>query len=367
MTVPFLNPGAQFAGLRDALLAALESSLARGHFILGPNVTAFEAEAAAYLGVRYAVGVNSGSDALTLALKALGIGPGDEVVTSPFTYIAPAEAIHQVGAQIVFADIDPKTFCLDPLDVARRISIRTRAVIPVHLFGQAADLDALAGAIGDRDIAVVEDCAQSIGAERNGRRVGGSGRVGCFSFYPTKNLGAAGDGGLCVTDDEGTAKTLRMLRIHGIEKRYHHKLHGFNSRLDDIQAAILRVKLPYLDAWNARRQEIAKQYTTGLADLPLQVPVTGRANTHIYHVYAVLTDRRDALQTHLAANGVPTLIYYPLPLHLQEVYADQGWKAGDFPVAEATSARILPLPMYPELSDEQVDWVIAKMREFFVS
>ncbi len=366
MTVPFLNPGAQFAGLRDALLEAIEGSLAMGHFILGPNVAAFEVEAAAYLGVRFAVGVNSGSDALTLALKALGIGPGDEVITSPFTYIAPAEAIHQVGAQIVFADIDPATFCLDPLDVARRISTRTRAVIPVHLFGQATDLDALSDAIGGRDIAVVEDCAQSIGAERNGRRVGGSGRVGCFSFYPTKNLGAAGDGGLCVTDDEATAKTLRMLRIHGIEKRYHHKLHGCNSRLDDIQAAILRVKLPYLNAWNARRQEIATQYTAELADLPLQVPVTGPGNTHIYHVYAVLTDRRDALQTHLTANGVPTLIYYPLPLHLQEVYADQGWKAGDFPVAEATSARILPLPMYPELSNEQVDWVIAKVREFFV-
>jgi dTDP-4-amino-4,6-dideoxygalactose transaminase len=361
MNVPFLNPGAQFTALRSEILAAVEESLSRGHYILGPSVSALEQEVASACGTAFGIGVNSGSDALTLALRALGVGPGDEVITSPFTYIAPAESIHQVGAKIVFADVHPRWFTLDPEAVARRITPRTRAIIPVHLFGQAAPLRELLAT----GIPIVEDCAQAIGATYHGTPLGGLGLLGCLSFYPTKNLGACGDGGMVVTRDAALAKTLRMLRVHGIERRYHHDLHGWNSRLDDLQAAILRVKLPHLAAGNARRAELAGRYSAGLADLPLELPVTAPGNQHVYHVYGVLTDRRDDLQAHLAAHGVPTLIYYPLPLHLQQCYADQGWKVGDFPVTESLSRRILPLPMYPELTEEQVDWVIAQTRAFF--
>jgi dTDP-4-amino-4,6-dideoxygalactose transaminase len=361
MNVPFLNPGAQFHTLRSEILTAVEGVLAKGHYILGPNVAAFEQEAAAFCGAKFGVGVNSGSDALTLALRALDIGPGDDVITTPFTYIAPAESIHQVGAKIAFADIHPRRFTVDPAEVARRITPRTKALIPVHLFGQAAPLREL-----ERfGLPIIEDCAQAIGVDFDGRPVAGQGVLGCLSFYPTKNLGACGDGGLVVTSDEVLSKKLRMLRVHGIEKRYHHDLHGYNSRLDELQAAILRMKLPHLQAGNARRAEIAARYRAGLADLPLEHPEVQPGSTHIFHVYAVLSDRRDELQAHLAANGVPTIIYYPAPLHVQKCYADQGWQPGDFPVAESVSRRILPLPMYPELPDEQVDWVVQQVRAFF--
>ena len=365
MQVPFLNLAAQYESLKTELLPAVEKVLAGAHYVLGPNVAAFEQEVAACTGVRFGIGVNSGSDALTLALRALEIGPGDEVITTPFTYIAPAESIHQMGAKVVFADVDPRTFLIDPVDVARKISPRTKAIIPVHLFGQAAPLAALKGLAEPRGIQLVEDCAQAIGATLDGQPVGGIGRLGCFSFYPTKNLGADGDGGMIVTNDEALAKRLKMLRVHGIERRYFHDLHGFNSRLDEIQAAILRVKLPHLNAWNARRAAIAKRYSEGFAGLPLELPVTATGNSHVFHVYAFLSDHRDELQQFLADRGVPTIIYYPRPLHLQTVYSDLGYREGDFPVAEAVSRRILPLPMYPELTDEQVDYVVMKVREFF--
>ncbi len=365
MNVPFLNPGAQTPALREELLAAVTGVIDRGHFILGPNVAALEQEIAAMVGARHGIGVNSGSDALTLALKALDLGPGDEIITTPFTYIAPAESIYQVGAKIVLADIDPRCFTLDPADVVHRITPRTKAILPVHLFGQAAPLGALLPLAEKHGLKLVEDCAQSIGASCQGRGTGSVGHIGCYSFYPTKNLGADGDGGMCVTQDDGLARRLRMLRVHGIEKRYYHDLHGVNSRLDELQAAILRVKLPHLARWNARRGEIAAQYTAGLAGLPIEMPVTAPGNTHVWHVYALLTDRRDDIQAHLAAAGVPTLIYYPLPLHRQKCYADQGWMAGDYPVAESVARRILPLPMYPELTPEQIAHVIGAIREFF--
>ena len=365
MQVPFLNPGAQTKMLRDQLLTAVTEVIDRSHFILGPNVSALEQEIAAFCGAQHGIGVNSGSDALTLALRALEVGPGDEVITSPFTYIAPAESIHQVGAKIVFADIDPRHFTLDAADVARRINKRTKAILPVHLFGQAAPLGELLQLAETHGIRIVEDCAQAIGATWANRGLAGIGSIGCLSFYPTKNLGADGDGGMCVTQDEGLAKRLRMLRVHGIERRYFHDLHGYNSRLDEIQAAILRVKLPHLRAWNARRAAIAAIYTRELAGLPLQTPYAATGNSHVWHVYAIQSDQRDALQAHLAANGIPTLIYYPQPLHLQKCYADVGWKPGDFPVAEEVSRRILPLPMYPELTDEQIRYVTGQIRSFF--
>ena len=364
MNVPFLNLAAQYASLKDQLLPAVEKVLVGGHYILGPNVAALEQEIAAYVGAKHGIGVNSGSDALTLALRALDIGPGDEVITTPFTYIAPAESIHQMGAKVAFVDIDPKTFCLDPAEVARKITPRTKALIPVHLFGQSAPLQDLMPLARKHGLKVVEDCAQAIGATFQGKAVGSIGDIGCYSFYPTKNLGADGDGGMIVTSDDALAKKLKMLRVHGIERRYFHDLHGFNSRLDEIQAAILRVKLPHLDAWNSRRATIGERFTRGLAGLPLQFPTVVPGNRHIFHVYSLLLEQRDALQKHLADNGVPTIIYYPQPLHQQKVYEDQGCKAGDFPVAEAISKKILPLPMYPELTDEQVDYVINVIRKF---
>ena len=364
MDVPFLNPAAQYAALKDELLCAVEKVLADGRFILGPNVAALEQEIAALAGTKFGVGVNSGSDALTLALRALGIGPGDEVITTPFTYIAPAESIYQVGARIVFADIAPRTFNLDPEEVARRITRRTKAIIPVHLFGQASPMKELLALTEQRGIQMVEDCAQAIGAAYSGKPVGAFGRLGCFSFYPTKNLGACGDGGMVVGDDEALAEKLRMLRAHGARRRYSHDLHGYNSRLDELQAAVLRVKLPHLNRWNARRAAIAAHYNSGLKNLPLDLPLTASANTHVFHVYAVLAPRRDELQRFLADRGVATLIYYPQPLHLQKVFADLGYRAGDFPVAEEVSKRILPFPIYPGLTDQQVDYVIETMRQF---
>jgi dTDP-4-amino-4,6-dideoxygalactose transaminase len=361
MNIPFLNPAAQFSTLRGPLLEAAERVLAKGHYILGPEVAACEQEVAALGGARHGIGVNSGSDALTVALRALGIGPGDEVITTPFTYIAPAEAIHQTGARIVFADIDPVHFILDPAEVARRITPRTKAILPVHLFGQAAPVEAYA----THGLPVIEDAAQAIGAARNGIPVGSLGIAACFSFYPTKNLGACGDGGMITTSDDAFVREARRLRVHGMERRYHHDVHGYNTRLDELQAALLRVKLTRLAEWNRRRGELAARYSAGLAGLPLQTPSAAAGNRHVWHVYALLSDDRDALQAHLAANGVPVLIYYPAPLHLQPCYADYGWRTGDQPVAESVSKRILPLPMYPELSDEQADYVIGRVRAFF--
>jgi len=364
VTIPFLNLKSQYDSLRNEILPAVEQVLESGHYVLGPNVVSLEEEIASYTGTRFGIGVNSGSDALTLALRALDIGPGDEVITTPFTYIAPAESIHQMGAKIVFADIDPQTFCINVADVEKRITDRTRAIIPVHLFGQMVDLDALKKLCEPRNIQIVEDCAQAIGARNASGKAGSNGALGCFSFYPTKNLGADGDGGMIVTQDESLARKLRMLRVHGIERRYHHDLHGFNSRLDEIQAAILRVKLKHLDSWNDRRREIATRYDAGFKELPVSIPGTGSGNHHVYHVYALLSDQRDELQKHLESHGVPTLIYYPLPLHLQKVYATLGFATGDFPVAESISNRILPLPMYPELTNEQVVYVIRIVQDF---
>jgi len=364
MNVPFLNLAAQSQSLEAELMPAVQRALADSRFILGPNVAAFEQEMAALTETKFGIGVNSGSDALTLALRALDIGPGDEVITTPFTYIAPAEAICQVGARLVFADIDGATFQISPVDAARKITSRTRAIIPVHLFGQAAPLAGLQPLAQQHGLALVEDCAQAIGAACAGKPVGQFGRLGCFSFYPTKNLGAGGDGGMVVTSEEALARKLRMLRVHGIARRYYHELHGYNSRLDELQAAILRVKLPHLRRWNERRAEIARRYTAGLRGLPLRLPVTAAGNTHVFHVYAILSQERDALLEFLAGHGVGTIIYYPQPLHLQRVYADLGFRAGDFPVAEQISRQILPLPIYPELTDAQVDYVVALIRQF---
>ena len=364
MNVPFLNLAAQHATLKDEVLSEVEKVLTHGHYILGPSVSAFEQEMAAFTDTAHGIGVNSGSDALTLALRCLGIGPGDEVITTPFTYIAPAEAIHQMGARIVFADIEPRTFNLNIDEAARRVSSKTKAIIPVHLFGQTVDMNLLLGLAREKGIHIVEDCAQAIGATYRGQAAGSMGTLGCFSFYPTKNLGANGDGGMIVTRDEDMAKRLRMLRVHGIERRYFHDLHGYNSRLDELQAAILRVKLKHLPQWNDRRRAIATRYADGLRGLPVELPCTPEGYEHVFHVFALLVPQRDKVQPFLADRGVSTIIYYPRPLHLQKVYADLGYGAGDFPIAEEIAEKILPLPMYPELTDDQVDYVIETFKQF---
>jgi dTDP-4-amino-4,6-dideoxygalactose transaminase len=364
VNIPFLNLAAQSQSLLPEVQQAIAQVLERAHFVLGPNVQSFEKEIAELTQTQFGIGVNSGSDALTLSLGGLGLGPGDEVITSPFTYIAPAESIHQVGAKIVFADIDPVTFCIDPIQIQQRLTPQTRALLPVHLFGQAASMDRILPLAQSREIHIVEDCAQAIGASCQGRPVGGFGAAGCFSFYPTKNLGAHGDGGMIVTNDEELAQRIRTLRVHGMTRRYYHDHHGYNSRLDEIQAAVLRVKLKHLSRWNRRRAAIAARYDQGLANLPLVLPQTTPGNNHVYHVYAVLTDKRDALQQCLTEHGIATLIYYPLPLHRQKVYAELGYREGEFPVAEDIAKRILPLPIYPELGDDQVDYIIQTIRQF---
>ena len=278
MQIPFLNPGAQFKDMRVETLAAVEAVLAGGHYILGPNVSAFEIEIAARLGAGFAVGVNSGSDALTLALRALEIGPGDEVITSPFTYIAPAEAIHQVGARIVFADVDPSTFCIDPSQVARRITSKTKAILPIHLFGQGAAIVELLDLASKQGLAVIEDCAQAIGAKHNAQCLGTFGPIGCFSFYPTKNLGADGDGGLCVTHDEGLARRLKMLRVHGIEKRYHHELHGVPTTMAELQKTVA-VTINFL------RQRLNKLVETDVLQIT-KLPAAGKT-THFTNHYSL--------------------------------------------------------------------------------
>ena len=365
MNVPFLNLSAQFATLKDELLPAVETVLSSGRYVLGAEGETFEREIAAHTETRFGVGVNSGTDALLLALRALEIGPGDEVITSAFSFVAPAEAVYQVGARSVLADIDPATFNLDPEDVARKITTRTRALIPVHLFGQPAPMQPLLELAEKHGLQIIEDCAQAIGARYAGKPVGSLGRVGCFSFYPTKNLGAAGDAGMLVTDDDRLARRLRMLRTHGVERRYVHEIHGYNSRLDELQATILRVKLPHLDQWNTRRRQIARRYSEGLAGVAgLQLPATAEGVAHVFHVYAVLTPQRDPLQQFLASRGIPTIIYYPHPIHLQKTCSHLGYAHGDLPAAERVSESVLPLPMYPELTDEQVDYVIGTIREF---
>ena len=361
--VPFMRllPGED----RPAIDAAIRRVIDRGWYVLGPEVEAFERGFAEAAGAAHAVGVGTGTDAIAIVLRALGIGPGDEVITTPVSAAYTALACVMAGARPVFADVDPRRLTISPAAVEAAITPRTAAILPVHLYGQPADMRAIMAVARARGLAVIEDCCQAHLATCEGRPVGSFGVAAAYSFYPTKNLGADGDGGMIVTNEEALAKKLKMLRVHGIERRYHHDLHGYNSRLDELQAAILRVKLRHLPAWNERRAAIAARYTHGLAVMPLECPVADTGNQHVFHVYAVLTDQRDALQAHLNQHGVSTIIYYPLPLHLQKVYADLGYREGDLPVSEAVSRRILPLPIFPELTDEQADYVTATIRGFF--
>jgi len=370
MQVPLLDLKAQYRTIRDEVRPAVDAVLESQQFILGPVVQECEKLAAGYSGCEFGVGVSSGTDALLVCLMADGIGPGDEVLTTPYTFFATAGCIARLGAKPVFVDICPKTYNLDVAQIERSITPRTKAIIPVHLFGQCADMDPILDIAARRGLTVIEDAAQAIGAEYRGRRAGSMGHYGCFSFFPSKNLGAAGDGGMVVMRDAERAEKVRVLRAHGSKPKYYHSLVGGNFRLDALQAAIVNVKFRHLDAWTAARQANAERYRTlfeqaglvasGQVGLPYAVP-DGR---HIYNQFVIRVPQRDALQAHLKAQGICTEIYYPVPLHLQQCFAGLGYKAGDLPQSEEAARQTLALPIYPELTAEQLGYVVTTIATF---
>ena len=369
MNVPLLDLDAQYRALRDDLLAAIARVCDSQRFIHGPEVDALERELATYLQVPHTVGVSSGTDALLMALMGLGIGPGDEVITTPYSFFATAGAIVRVAAQPVFVDIEADTFNIDPNAVAAAITSRTRAIIPVHLFGQPAELAPLLALASKAGIHLVEDAAQAIGASYHGRPAGSWGTIGCFSFFPSKNLGAFGDAGLVTCLDGPLAHRLRLLRNHGMEPKYYHQLVGGNFRLDALQAAILRVKLPHLASWTAARRRNAARYRALFADAGLsgivKLPLEAPDRTHIYNQFVVRVPNRDSARTHLAEHGIGTEIYYPVPFHLQACFADLGYKTGAFPAAEAAARESLALPIYSELTEAQQATVVSSLRAFY--
>jgi len=363
--IPMVDLKRQYHALKREIDEGMAAALEATQFILGPNVQAFEKEAAAYLGVSHAVGVASGTDALHLACAAAGIGEGDEVITTPFTFIATAEAIRYVGGVPVFVDIDPRTFSIDPDQIERAITPKTRGVIPVHLFGQPVDITRIAAICEKHGLTLIEDCAQSFGASIDGRMTGSFGVAGCFSFFPSKNLGCYGDGGLVTTNDPAVAERLLMLRNHGSRVRYHHDLIGFNSRLDELQAVILRAKLPHIDEYNENRRRVARRYTEALSPLGVETPVEDGIGVHVYHQYTILTDRRDAIMKGLADRGIASAVYYPIPLHRQRAFADT-CRDISLPVAESVAARCLSLPIFPEMTDDEIDAVVSAVRDSLV-
>jgi dTDP-4-amino-4,6-dideoxygalactose transaminase len=366
---PFLDLKAQYRTIKAEIDAAIQRVMESQHFILGPEVECLETEIANYTQTQFAIACASGSDALLLALMALDVGPGDEVVAPPFTFVATAGVIARLGARPVFVDIDPGTYNLDPKKLAAAISPKTKAIIPVHLFGMAADMDSIMEIANERGTPVIEDAAQAIGATYKGRPVGGIGRCGCFSFFPSKNLGGAGDGGMLTTGDGELADRLRVLRNHGGHSKYECKLIGMNSRLDALQAAILRVKLHYLDEWTEGRQKNAARYSElfksrGL-DRVLTLPTVRTDCRHIYNQYVIRAPRRDELKETLRNCGVPSDIYYPIPLHLQRAFAYLEYKPGDMPESEAASREVLALPIFPEMTSEQQDLVVDSIASFY--
>jgi dTDP-4-amino-4,6-dideoxygalactose transaminase len=361
--IPMVDLKGQYLTLKEEIDGAIIEALEKTQFILGPNVQAFEEEAAKYLGTAHAVGVASGTDALHLALLAAGIKEGDEVITTPFTFIATAEAILYIGARPVFVDIDPKTFNIDPNAVEAAITPKTRAIVPVHLFGQPADMGALQAVADKHDLTLVEDCAQSFGADIGGKQTGSLSVAGCFSFFPSKNLGCFGDGGLISTDSDEMAEHLRVLRNHGSWKRYHHSELGFNSRLDELQAVILRAKLKRIDEYSRERRRVAHRYSAALAEMDgVTPPHEDGIGTHVYHQYTLLTERREEIMAALQENQIASAIYYPIPLHQQEVFAAD-CKGVSLPVAEQVARQCMSLPVFPELADEQIDRILGVIRD----
>jgi dTDP-4-amino-4,6-dideoxygalactose transaminase len=367
-----LNLAAQYKGLRKEILSTVKEVCDSQHYILGPHGAALEKDVAAYCGAEFGVGVASGTDALLLALMALGIGPGDKVITTPYSFFATVSAIARVGAEPVFADIDPQTYNIDASKVEKILKKGKKgikAIMPVHLYGQPADMEALMALSRKYGVKIVEDAAQAIGAEYDGRRVGSIGHVGCLSFYPTKNLGGAGDGGMVTTNDKRTAEMVGMLRVHGSRDRYHHLYVGINSRLDELQAAILRVKLKRLDSWGEARIRNAARYDSLLKkaglDAKIQLPAIAGKCKSVYNQYVIRAPKRDELKDFLGKKGIGTAIYYPLSLHMQECFKLYGYKKGDMPESERAALETLALPIYPELKPAEQKYVVDSMAEFY--
>lgn len=365
MSVPLLDLKAQFASIKDEVLPAIQEVCASQMVCLGPAVAEFEKQVAEFIGCGFALGVTSGSDALIAALMALDIGPGDEVITTPFTFFATAGAIARVGATPVFVDIEKDSFNIDPQLVEAKVNAKTKALLPVHLFGQAANMEALDQIAQRHNLAIVEDAAQAIGASRNGTQCGAMGALGCFSFYPTKNLGAFGDAGLVTTNDETLAEKLKIIRDHGQSPRYYYHRIGGNFRMDGIQGAVLSVKLKRLAQWNEKRRINAALYNELLADSPVQTPVIEKANCPVYHQYTIRTDRRDELQQYLVDKGIGCAVFYPLSLHQQPCFAHLDYQTGDFPVAEQAAAEVLSLPIYAEATEDQIKSVAQGILDFY--
>lgn len=362
--IPLLDLKAQYLSLKQEIDSAVLGVLASGQYVLGEEVLRFEQEFARYCGTKHAVAVNTGTSALHLSLLALGIGSGHEVITVPFTFVATASAITYTGARPVFVDIEPTTLTMDTSQLEAAITPRTRAIVPVHLYGQMADMDPIMAIAERHGLPVIEDACQAHGAEYFGRRAGSIGALGCFSFYPGKNLGGCGEGGIAVTNDDAYAKTLRMLRDWGQESRYHHVLKGFNYRMDSIQGAILRVKLNKVELWTEARRAIARHYNRALENVgDIRLPIEAAGRRHVYHVYAVRSDRRDALQRRLLAEGIQSGLHYPVPVHLQQAYADLGYQREDFPRSEAAAREVLSLPIYPEMTINQVADVATAIKQ----
>lgn len=357
MTIPFVDLKSQYHSIKPEIDAAIQGVLESSQFILGQYVAGFEKDFAKYCGVSHAAGVNSGTSALHLALLAAGVGPGDEVITVSFTFVATVAAISYTGARAVFVDIDPRSFTMDPALVEKAITKRTKVILPVHLYGQPADMDPILDVARRHKLVVIEDAAQAHGAEYKGRRVGGLGDMGCFSFYPGKNLGAYGEGGAVVTNGAEYDHKIRVLRDWGAEKKYHHDVKGFNYRLEGMQGAILGVKLRYLEKWTELRRTHAAFYRKALTGASVKTPEEMAYARHVYHVFAVRTKKREALQQALQQRGVQTGIHYPIPVHLLKAHADLGYKPGDFPHSEAAANEVLSLPMYPELTEDMLQVV----------
>ena len=370
MSVPFVDLRRIHEPLRADCDAAMRGVIDRGAFILGEEVERFEAELAAYCGVKHAVGLDTGTSALELCLRAWGVGEGDEVITAPNSFIATASGIAFAGARPVFADIDPQTYNLDPNRIEVALTPRTKAIVPVHLFGQSAEMAPLMAAAARQGLAVVEDAAQAIGARHHGRPVGGLGHVGCFSFFPSKNLGAFGDGGLVTTNDRALAEKVRLLRGHGMQPKYYHAMIGGNFRLDALQAAVLRVKARHLAGWTEARRRNADRYRAlfaGRPRLPVALPAEAPGNYHIYNQFVIRVPDRDGLRAHLTEAGVGTEIYYPVPFHLQACFADLGHRRGQFPAAEAAADGSLALPIYGELSEDQQAVVVEAIADYYAA
>jgi len=362
--IPLVDLTAQYHSIKKEIDDAVMTTLESGHFILGPAVSRFEESVASYLGVKHAIGLASGTDALVLALRALNIGAGDEIIMPAYTFFATAGTVMSVGARPVFVDVDPQDYQIDVGKIKSAITSKTKAIIPVHLYGHPSEMNPILEIAREHGLKVIEDNAQGFGAEYLGKKTGSFGEIGCLSFFPTKNLGAFGDAGMVVTNDSALAERMRMLRTHGWKKKYYSEEVGYNSRLDAMQAAILQAKLPHVDSWNEKRRQISQRYSSMLASLAISVPVERSWGRHVYHLYIVRTPRRDELQAFLKQKGIASEVYYPLPPHLSVPCRKFGYKEGDFPQAESASRETLALPLYPELTQSQQDEVIAAVREF---